>query len=133
MFSYQEQSVNLPSYYENYNQYNQCFNFNNPSNLYNFDQNYINNNQNFYFNSNYLPNYQSIQLSYEPNHYITNPNQSSNSINERKKRKQDSEPDSDLKRAKKVKDDVKCEICGDMSSGFHYGAFTCEACKLFFS
>ncbi|CAF0953440.1 unnamed protein product [Brachionus calyciflorus] len=26
-----------------------------------------------------------------------------------------------------------CEICGDTCSGFHYGAFTCEACKLFFS
>ena len=29
-------------------------------------------------------------------------------------------------------EDVKCWVCGDVSSGFHYGADTCEACKLFF-
>jgi hypothetical protein len=29
-------------------------------------------------------------------------------------------------------DHLKCVVCGDVSSGFHYGAYTCEACKLFF-
>lgn len=27
---------------------------------------------------------------------------------------------------------IDCYVCGQKSSGFHYGAFTCEACKLFF-
>ncbi|RNA12497.1 nuclear receptor [Brachionus plicatilis] len=36
-------------------------------------------------------------------------------------------------KSKKTKYDYKCEVCGDLSSGYHYGAFTCEACKLFFS
>lgn len=34
---------------------------------------------------------------------------------------------------KRAKYDYRCEVCGDLSSGYHYGAFTCEACKLFFS
>lgn len=25
-----------------------------------------------------------------------------------------------------------CRVCDDMSSGYHFGAFTCEACKGFF-
>lgn len=29
-------------------------------------------------------------------------------------------------------DEFKCWVCGDQSSGNHYGALTCEACKLFF-
>jgi hypothetical protein len=29
-------------------------------------------------------------------------------------------------------DELKCWVCGDQSSGNHYGALTCEACKLFF-
>ena len=29
-------------------------------------------------------------------------------------------------------DEFKCWVCGDVSSGNHYGALTCEACKLFF-
>ena len=32
----------------------------------------------------------------------------------------------------KKNDDLKCRVCGDQSSGNHYGALTCEACKLFF-
>lgn len=30
------------------------------------------------------------------------------------------------------KPDIFCSVCGNKSSGFHYGSFTCEACKLFF-
>jgi hypothetical protein len=29
-------------------------------------------------------------------------------------------------------DEFKCWVCGEQSSGNHYGALTCEACKLFF-
>lgn len=32
----------------------------------------------------------------------------------------------------KLKGNKICSVCGDTSSGFHYGAETCEACKLFF-
>ena len=33
---------------------------------------------------------------------------------------------------KTSKKEIQCEICGASSCGYHYGAFTCEACKLFF-
>ncbi len=32
----------------------------------------------------------------------------------------------------KLLNEAKCMVCGDKSSGNHYGALTCEACKLFF-
>ncbi|CAF0795306.1 unnamed protein product [Brachionus calyciflorus] len=38
-----------------------------------------------------------------------------------------------LKTKIKRKDDkICCNVCGFKSSGFHYGSYTCEACKLFF-
>lgn len=42
--------------------------------------------------------------------------------------------DNNQKKPRKFKryDHLKCVVCGDISSGFHYGAYTCEACKLFF-
>ena len=33
---------------------------------------------------------------------------------------------------KKKDDKICCNVCGYKSSGFHYGSYTCEACKLFF-
>lgn len=56
-------------------------------------------------------------------------------LGQSKKRKFADESDHDEFSPKqvKLKEDIKCEICGDNSSGFHYGAHTCEACKLFFS
>lgn len=32
----------------------------------------------------------------------------------------------------KRKSEFKCQICDSDAFGFHYGAYTCEACKLFF-
>lgn len=38
-----------------------------------------------------------------------------------------------LKLKIKRKDEkICCNVCGHKSSGFHYGSYTCEACKLFF-
>jgi hypothetical protein len=36
------------------------------------------------------------------------------------------------KKSKQDKPETRCMVCGDASSGFHYGANVCEACKLFF-
>lgn len=47
----------------------------------------------------------------------------------RKKLKQN---DSFDEEKQKRSDEFKCWVCGDKSSGNHYGALTCEACKLFF-
>ncbi len=36
------------------------------------------------------------------------------------------------KKRSKNMENKKCEVCFVSASGFHYGAYTCEACKLFF-
>lgn len=37
-----------------------------------------------------------------------------------------------LKMNRKMPNKKKCSVCGNESSGYHYGSHTCEACKLFF-
>lgn len=39
---------------------------------------------------------------------------------------------SSLKMNRKMPNKKKCSVCGNESSGYHYGSHTCEACKLFF-
>lgn len=53
------------------------------------------------------------------------------------KRRQDLEMSETKRRRKEepvIKEEMnkKCMVCGGESSGFHYGADTCEPCKLFF-
>ncbi|CAF4014281.1 unnamed protein product, partial [Adineta steineri] len=31
-----------------------------------------------------------------------------------------------------LNEDESCQVCGDLASGWHCGAITCEACKKFF-
>lgn len=40
--------------------------------------------------------------------------------------------ESKLKTMKSKDDIINCNVCGQESSGYHYGSYTCEACKLFF-
>ncbi len=50
----------------------------------------------------------------------------------RKRTDSDSAPPA-KKRPAYIESDKKCEVCHVAASGFHYGAYTCEACKLFFT
>lgn len=54
---------------------------------------------------------------------------SSSTASRGQKRKQEQ---ADLPTAKRLADKKLCLVCGDVSSGFHYGAEVCSACKLFF-
>jgi hypothetical protein len=57
-------------------------------------------------------------------------------LNSRKRKFTDSDLELSSKNLKKLKkeksESFDCLVCGDNSSGYHYGAHVCEACKLFF-
>ena len=130
MFQYNSYGYTNPSYY-------------NPINNY-YNVNYNNYNPNSY----HLPQYEQPQFNYQFN-YLPTTNEATKttqttemavvfdaslSLNSNNSSVQDSPiPISEPKPKRIVKNiPFKCQICSIDSSGFHYGAYTCQACKLFF-
>jgi len=69
----------------------------------------------------YSPTAYSAKRTYEQSLFNSSSDTISNSSMEEKPKLKKSKPTN-----------PHCQICNTVSSGFHYGVFTCDACKLFF-
>ena len=92
--------------------YTNQFDSNNQFN-YNYDFN------NYYYQNNYY-------------NYLNNSISSNHSYNDISMEKTPISHLSQFKPKKLNRCEFKCQICNNNATGFHYGAYTCAACKLFY-